>query len=78
MNTLVKQVIIPKDHRLNLEWELPSDYPIGEALLTLTYEPAELRTEQAATLAALRGKYKGTIWMASDFDAPLEDFADYS
>lgn len=29
-------------------------------------------------LAELEGKYKGQIWMADDFDAPLEDFAEYA
>lgn len=75
MSTLVKQVVIPNDHRLNLELELPSDYPTGDALLTLTFESREAK--RATCLAELRGKFKGKIWMADDFDATPEDFADY-
>ncbi len=28
-------------------------------------------------IASLRGKGKGKVWMSDDFDAPMEEFAEY-
>jgi prevent-host-death family protein len=38
---------------------------------------AELRPVSAGARLRRRGKLKGKIWMAADFDAPLDQFTDY-
>jgi len=39
---------------------------------------AELRPVRSAGRPRRRGKLKGKIWMAEDFDAPLEQFQEYA
>jgi DNA-damage-inducible protein J len=41
----------------------------------LSAKPATTRTGNA--LAYGRGSMKGRMWMADDFDAPLDDFKEY-
>lgn len=77
MSTITKVVYIPNDHKLNLEVELPPDSPTGEAVVTLIFETTNVGQKRPNRMAELEGKYKGMIWMADDFDAPLEDFAEY-
>ncbi len=73
MNTIVKNIVIPKDRRVILD--LPADLPTGEAVLTIqTKEKTEKRPNK---LGELFGKGKGEIWMSDDFDAPLDDFKEY-
>ena len=39
--------------------------------------PFELVTEEPPKKTRQFGRYKGKMWMADDWDAPLEDFAEY-
>lgn len=71
MSTVVKQLMIPGNRRINIE--LPPETPIGEAVVTLTIEP----TVAVNRLGELFGQGRGEMWMADDFDAPLDDFKDY-
>ncbi len=72
MSTLVKDIVVPRDRRIDIE--LPSDVPEGEATITITIEPGK----RVNRVGELYGSGKGElIWMADDFDAPLEDFKDY-
>ena len=58
--------------------------PAGTKSVALAYkirESTDNATHQEATVrcpfSKLRGKYKGKIRMADDFDAPLEELAEY-
>lgn len=77
MSTITKNVFIPSDHKLNLELELPPGTPTGDAVITLTIKAKDKAQKPVNRMAEMEGKYKGEIWMADDFDAPLEDFAEY-
>ena len=37
----------------------------------------DIQTEKTFKLPFSRGCMKGKMWMADDFDAPLEDFREY-
>lgn len=50
--------------------EEPADLPQG-VVLELSVSPMEERSPREP------GSAKGKIWMSDDFDAPLEDFAEY-
>lgn len=74
MSTIVKDTFIPKnDDTLNLRLELPPGTPKGEVEIVVTVKSRK----PANRMAELEGRYKGQIWTADDFDAPLEDFAEY-
>lgn len=77
MNTITTEVIISGDHKLNLELELPKDYPVGAAVVTVTVESKAEAERPVNRMAEIAGKYEGQIWMSEDFDEPLEDFAEY-
>lgn len=77
MNTIIKDVFIPHNHKLNIELQLPPGTPTGEAVITLTVKAKGKPAQSVNRMAELEGKYAGQIWMADDFDAPLEDFAEY-
>lgn len=51
----------------------------GESfLITKHGKPiAELKPVMEKPMKRNLGKWRGRIWMAPDFDAPLEDFKDY-
>ena len=74
MSTIVKEVIIPDSDHLSIEVKLPVGFPAGKAIMTLTLEP-EAKTPSVNMAVEMCGK--GKVWMADDFDAPLEDFAEY-
>ncbi|MDR2945358.1 MAG: DUF2281 domain-containing protein [Candidatus Adiutrix sp.] len=76
MNQITTEAVITSDHKLNLALELPKEYPVGAAIVTLTVEPKP-ETAPVNRMAELCGKYEGQIWTSEDFDAPLEDFAEY-
>ena len=64
-------------HRLN---QLLSDAHHGKTVViaaengwAVTLVPIPLRAKQARQAGSARGQ----VWMADDFDDPLEDFADY-
>lgn len=77
VSTITKDVFIPSNHKLNIEVELPPGTPTGDAVITLTVRAKDKTQKPVNRLAELEGKYKGQIWMSDDFDAPLEDFAEY-
>ena len=75
MNPITAEVVITNDHKLNLNIDLPKDYPTGKAVVTVTVEP---KADQPVNrMAEIAGIYEGQIWMSDDFDEPLEDFAEY-
>ena len=53
--------------------KVPREIPSGEVILTFTPKTVVQEPEKAPIFGCL----KGQIWMAEDFDAPLEDFKDY-
>jgi len=78
MSSITTEAVINNDRRLTLDLELPPDYPTGPATVTITLAPKVISPEQVKNkLDELYGKYEGQIWMAEDFDAPLEDFSEY-
>ena len=74
---ITKTVDIPDDRRLIIE--IPHEIPAGQVILTFTPKAAAYSadTTQEQKKERKRGCLKGLIWMAEDFDAPLEDFKDY-
>jgi hypothetical protein len=63
-------------------------YPVGQimrtpkrvrAIITVLDEPLSESKEQAPKISreSFIGCMKGKVWMADDFDAPLEDFKEY-
>ena len=73
MTTITQDVVIPADHRITVK--LPPDCPPGNALVTITIQPRDGKPKNRAR--EMYGKGKGKVWMSDDFDAPLEDFAEY-
>ena len=69
--TITQTVEIPADRRLVIE--VPREIPPGQVILTFTPKAAE----QEQKKDRVPGCVKGQVWMAEDFDAPLEDFKDY-
>ncbi|MFW5857324.1 MAG: hypothetical protein ACOCX4_05540 [Planctomycetota bacterium] len=76
MGAITKRVRVGPDHRIRIEVQLPSDFPEGEVDATVEFSPAPSRDATRNRLAELAGKGRGRFWMADDFDAPLDDFAD--
>jgi len=79
MTNIIAEVLIKNDRRLTLDLELPPECPTGPATVTLSLAPKKaISPEQSKNkMDELRGKYRGQIWMSEDFEAPLEDFAEY-
>jgi hypothetical protein len=77
MNPSTTEVDITGDHKLSLDIDLPEDVPTGAAIVTLTVEPKPEASQPVNRAAEIRGMGKGKVWMAEDFDAPLEAFAEY-
>ena len=67
--SITQTVEVPASHRLTID--VPHEVPTGPVILTFT--PAEAKPLKERAFGCL----KGQIWMADDFDAPLEDFKDY-
>jgi hypothetical protein len=67
--TITQTVEIPADRRIVLE--VPPQIPTGTVILTFTPVKKEGGKEREF------GCLKGQIWMAEDFNEPLEDFKDY-
>jgi hypothetical protein len=66
---VIEQAIeIPPNHRLYVD--VPPEVPTGKVILTFTPVSAAKKTPKP-------GCMKGKIWMADDFDAPLDDFKEY-
>ncbi len=77
MNTITKELFIPKNHRPHLELELPPNCPTGEVTVTVIVEPKTGCGRHHNRAADIRGIYKGIVRMADDFDDPLDDFREY-
>lgn len=75
MSTITRDAFISSSHTLTLE--LPPDSPTGDVVVTLAIQARDAAHRRQNRMAELEGKYAGRIWMADDFDAPLEDFAEY-
>jgi len=84
--TITQTVKIPADRRLIID--VPREIPTEQVILTFTpkaakQEPATERAvaSEGSPLAQKKdrvpGCVKGQVWMAEDFDAPLDDFKDY-
>ncbi|GHV96750.1 hypothetical protein AGMMS50293_30700 [Spirochaetia bacterium] len=68
--SVTQTVEIPASHRLTID--VPREVPAGPVIITFTPGTAESQPKRRGF-----GCLKGQIWMADDFDAPLEDFKDY-
>jgi len=71
--TITQTVDIPANRRLIID--VPREVPTGSVILTFT--PREAQAKEQPQERKGYGCLKGKIWMADDFDAPLEDFKDY-
>ena len=67
--TITQTVDIPESRRLVID--VPREIPVGQVILTFTPKGEKPIKERGF------GCLKGQIWMADDFNAPLEDFKDY-
>ena len=67
--SITQTVEIPDNHKLTID--VPREVPAGSVILTFT--PAKPEPQKVPVFGCAKGK----IWMADDFDAPLEDFKDY-
>ena len=67
--TITQTVEIPADRRITLE--VPREVPAGPVILTFT--PTRVNPIKEREFGCL----KGQIWMAEDFNEPLDDFKDY-
>ena len=76
MSTITKRVTVGSDHQIRIELEVPADFPEGEAEVTVDLKPIAA-AEPTNRARDIYGKGKGKSWMSADFDAPLEDFAEY-
>ena len=68
---ITQTVDIPADYRLTID--VPREIPPGRTILTFTPTAAE----QEKKKDRVPGCVKGQVWMADDFNAPLDDFKDY-
>ena len=67
--TISQTLEIPANRRITIE--VPREIPTGP--IVLTFAPAKIELKKEREFGCLSGQ----IWMADDFDAPLEDFKDY-
>jgi len=71
--SITQTVEIPANRRLTID--VPREVPTGSVILTFT--PREVPAKEQPQERKGYGCLKGQIWMADDFDAPLDDFKDY-
>lgn len=64
--SVTQTVEVPPDRRLTID--VPAEVPTGPAMLTFTQAEPKPRT------VPVFGCAKGEFYVASDFDAPLDDF----
>jgi len=74
--SITRLVQIGQDHRIQVELDVPADFPEGEAEMTVALRPTVGRDRPNRT-REIFGKGAGGSWMSDDFDAPLDDFAEY-
>ena len=77
MNPITKIVTIPADHNLHLEVAVPKEIPAGEAEVVLQIISKSKSKDGGSPnrLKSIYGAAKGEVWMADDFDQPLDGFA---
>ena len=75
MSTITKRVTVGRDRHIRIEIDVPADFPEGEAEAIVDLKPVRPDTKRG--VAALAGIFRGQVRMADDFDAPLDDFANY-
>lgn len=75
MRTITTRVIVGQDRHVRIELDVPADFPEGEAEAVVDLTPVSLECKRG--LGALAGIFRGQVRIADDFDAPLDDFADY-
>ena len=66
---------VGQDRHVRIELDVPADFPEGEAEAVVDLTPVSLECKRG--LGALAGIFRGQVRIADDFDAPLDDFADY-
>ena len=75
---MIHTTITPITTQVNLL--IPKEY-IGKKVEVLLYASEELSESDSSNQKQIKkrqaGILKGKIWMADDFDAPLDDFKDY-
>ena len=69
--SITQTVFVPENRRLFIE--VPREVPSGQVILTFT--PKEAVQEKKKD--RVPGCVKGQVWMAEDFNAPLDDFKEY-
>ena len=77
MDTFIARIRIGADRHVRLDFDVPASFPVGEAEAAVRM--TSLATPESAPhrLEDIRGKGRGRFWMSDDFDAPLEEFAEY-
>ncbi len=77
---MIRTIITPLNTDLHIL--IPKDY-VGKQIEVLLYASEELSESKSLNQNPKQikerqaGDLKGKIWMADDFDAPLDDFKDY-
>jgi len=78
--TITQTVEIPANSR-SITLEIPREIPSGKTIIAFTPASTAKQDSSAEKNEPLKerefGCMKGKIWMADDFNAPLEDFKDY-
>jgi len=69
----ITQTIEVTDNRR--QFTVPREIPSGQVFITFTSASTNTGLEQQKRTGY--GCLKGQVWMADDFDAPLDDFKDY-
>jgi hypothetical protein len=68
-----------RHHLTSRVLDLPELEPlVGKNVEIIVIEESEAQKANAAPSGPKAGSAKGQVKMAADFDAPLEDFADYT
>jgi hypothetical protein len=78
--SMVREVVIPETKQITLS--LPDNYMGSEIEILMfpireAYSIGSVQSQTSVKKRRKAGCLKGKIWMASDFDAPLEDFKEY-
>jgi hypothetical protein len=69
--SVTQTVEVPENRRLTID--VPREVPVGPVILTFVPKAEAQEQKKERKFGCL----KGQIWMADDFDEPLDDFKDY-
>jgi len=69
----ITQTVEVTDNRR--QFTVPREIPSGQVIITFTSASTNTGIEPQKRTGY--GCLKGQVWMADDFDAPLDDFKDY-